>query len=132
MDKLFCLKISIVATFLLASTPLELKSQFQHHILTQNAKEPTWIAIDKKSSSTVAVSSTKLGHSNNFVISPKSTGVHLAQVTEATLTQFIKLNPNDAEAYFHQGFLRAEAKNYQGAQADYSQVIKLIPSATDA
>ena len=63
----------------------------------------------------MALSFTKLGNNSDLVVSPKSTKVYFAQVSYATLTQLIKLNPNDPDAYFYRGLIRTEERNYKGA-----------------
>lgn len=132
MNKLLHLGILITGTVIIGSAHFEAKSQYQTLKLAQIFKEQTQIAIDKKSSFIIAASSTKLGNNNGPIVSPKSTELYFSQVSEATLTQFIKLNPNDPNAYLYRGLIRTEERNYKGAEADYTQVIRLKPNDADA
>ncbi len=132
MNKFLRLAILIIGTISLGSAHFEAKSQSEPLKLTQNLNKQTWIVLNQKSGFSIALDSIKLGNNNDFIVSPKKTEVYFAQVSEATLTQFIKLNPNNANAYFYRGFIRIQERNYRGAEADYIQVIRLKPNDADA
>lgn len=132
MNKFFCLETLLIGKFLLCLAHSEASSQFQPLELAQNSQSPTWIAIYNKSSYSVAASSNQLDHNTGIIVRPNATQVHFAQATEAAVTQFIKLNPNDPNAYFYQGLLHTEVRKYKGAEADYTQVIRLKPNDADA
>ena len=48
------------------------------------------------------------------------------------LTQAIKLNPNNVEAYFNRGAAHLNLQNYQHAISDWTQTINLNPNHSDA
>ena len=47
-------------------------------------------------------------------------------------TQAIRINPNDADAYFYRGYYYAELGNHNQAIEDYSQAIRISPNNANA
>ena len=50
----------------------------------------------------------------------------------ADFNQAIKLNPEDADAYYNRGLARFDLEDYQGAIADFTQAIQLNPDYVGA
>ena len=51
---------------------------------------------------------------------------------EETLTQAIKYDKNNYEAYYYRGCARVNAMNYDGAIADFEKAVELKPDYADA